>query len=274
MKNFTFLLLACFLFTACSDGEILENQITQLIDNKDMNQVGTVTDKLINWQGTPEDLGIQTRRVADFLRSNGRLGEALKIMKNSLKNFPEKEFKQTGELLAKFYEENMKKPKQAELIRTSLAGQSEEEGNPVHEQIRGIGREIFSDETKGFNRLIAREFLNAVENYAMVNPGDDMAPTFLIDAATIARNLGDSGQTLALFQWVYQKFPEHPKAPDAMFYEAFTYDADLKDIEKARTAYESFIAKNPDHPFVEQAQIMVANLGKTDEELLESLESK
>lgn len=274
MKNLLYLLLPILFFTACSDGEILEKQIIQLIENEDLDQIKTVKDKLLAWEGTPEELGEKTRVVAEFLRSKERLGEALLIMKHSLKNHPEKESKQTAELLAKFYEENMKKPVQASLIRQSISGQPKEEGNSVHDQIKKIGRDIFADESKGFNRQIAQEFLNAVENLAMVNPSDEGAPNFLIDGATIARNLGDNQRTLELFRWVYEKFPNHPKAADAMFYEGFTYDSDLKDMEKAKVAYEAFMTKYPNHAFVEQAKIMVANLGKTDEELLESLEAQ
>lgn len=275
MKNLIYFLLPVALLFSCSNEDILEQQIAQLAGTKDATAVKTVTDKLLNWKGSASDLGEKSRKVAETLRQTGFFGEAIEVMNNSLKNFYEKDkAKESGELLAKIYEENLKKPVQAKLIRQSLTTQPKEEVNPVHEQIREIGREIFADPDKGFNRLIAQEFVTATSNFAMLNPTDSIAPNFLIDAATIARNMGSTDKTLEFFRWVYQKFPNHPKASDAMFYEAFTYDSDLKDFEKAKVAYNAFINQNPKHSFVEQAQIMLSNLGKTDEELLESLGGK
>ena len=179
-------------------------------------------------------------------------------------------------MLANIYENVFRKNTQANIIRQSIAtnfpaSEMKYQGDvSLEDQISEIGKKIFDTET-GFNRQVAQEFVTAVENFAMLNPKNDSAPKFLIDAATIEGNLGSGGKTLELFRTVYERFPDHKKAGDAKFYEAFTYDSNLKDYKKAEVAYNAFMKEYPEHEFVEQAKVMLANLGKSDEELLKSL---
>jgi tetratricopeptide (TPR) repeat protein len=272
MKKMKFFLLATIsvILISCANENTLDSEINQMIKNNDLDRAQNVIEKLLNDTSSGENLGLKSRQVAEFLRQNGKAAEAILLLNNCLKNhFETSGTKENGEMLAKIFEENLNKPKLADLIRQSL---SDKEGQKsVPDELRDLGRAIFSETGGGFNRSIAQDFVYGAENFALLNPKDSLSPVFLIDAATIARNLGNTTETLELFKWVYEKFPNHKKAPEAMFYEAFTYDSDLKDYEKARTAYETFMEKNPDHPFVDQAKIMMDNLGKSDEELLENL---
>ena len=56
--------------------------------------------------------------------------------------------------------------------------------------------------------------------------------------------------------------------------QGFSYAEDLADEEKAREFYEAFIAKYPNDDFVDDAQILLQTLGKTDEEIFQQLEKK
>lgn len=277
MKNLILVLLLAASIFGCNNAPQLDDKINQLIDQNDTNALPEIMDGFSHWNGTDADLASKSKKVADFLVKNKRTAEAIGLLNNNIRNNYSKEVVTVnGIALADIYSNVLKKNTQAKLIRLSIASNFPEAGvkvesdTPLEDQIKEIGKRIFSDEA-GFNKAVGQEFITAVENFALLNPKSDKAPTFLIDAATIARNLGSGGKTLELFRTVYEQFPNHPKAGDALFYEAFTYDADLKDFKKAEGAYKNFMEKYPDHSFVDQAKVMLQNLGKSDEELLKSL---
>ena len=187
---------------------------------------------------------------------------------------------------ADLWEKDLQKPTQASILRQGLLKNYPElpalsiykntlDGlPPVEERIKGFAEKIFNGESGDFNPKVAYSFIPACENYAIALPKDSLSPNFLIDAATIARNLNQTQKVLELFKWVYTNYPESPKAGDARFSEAFTYDNDLKDYDRAKVAYEAFLKDYPTHPFAESAQVMLNNLGKSDEQIIRELEAK
>ena len=60
----------------------------------------------------------------------------------------------------------------------------------------------------------------------------------------------------------------------ALFMKAFLFDESLKDVENARKYYQEFIDKYPNHEFAKQAKLLMENLGKSQEEVLKSLQGK
>lgn len=55
---------------------------------------------------------------------------------------------------------------------------------------------------------------------------------------------------------------------------AFTLDSDLKRLDEAKALYEQFVADYPDDDFVDDAHILLENLGKDDEEIIRSFTEK
>ena len=55
---------------------------------------------------------------------------------------------------------------------------------------------------------------------------------------------------------------------------AFTLDNDLQRHEEAKELYESFLEKYPDDDFADDTQFLLQNLGKTDEEIIQSFEGQ
>ncbi len=56
-----------------------------------------------------------------------------------------------------------------------------------------------------------------------------------------------------------------------MFSIAFSYENNLNDFEQARIYYNQFLQKYPNSDLTEDAKLSIENLGKTDEEFLESI---
>ncbi len=278
MKNSVLLYFSFFIFLFSCKSETSSSDLASQLTVENMGELlPKIQDQFQNWTGSSADLAAKSEKVVGVLTQNQKFGEAMALLSQNISgHYNQDVVVSNGGLLANIYETVFRKNSQANMIRQSIATNFPESGvkyngdTSLEDQISAIGKQIFDTEN-GFNRQIAQEFVTTVENFALMNPKSETAPKFLIDAATISGNLGSGGKTLELFRTVYQRFPNHKKAGDAKFYEAFTYDSNLKDYKKAEVAYKAFIAEYPEHEFVDQANVMLQNLGKSDEELLKSL---
>jgi outer membrane protein assembly factor BamD (BamD/ComL family) len=68
------------------------------------------------------------------------------------------------------------------------------------------------------------------------------------------------------------RFPDDPKAPEALFFLGFVYDNQINDDTKAGTYYNDFLKKYPKHVLAKDVEASIRNLGKTDEELIREFE--
>lgn len=117
----------------------------------------------------------------------------------------------------------------------------------------------------------ARLFIDTVLQFVATYPDGEQSPQQLYKAAEVARSIEEYSKALAIYAQIENDFPKYEKAPKALFMQAFTYGEDLNDEAKAKELYEAFIAKYPDDDFVDDAQILIQTMGKTDEEIFESL---
>lgn len=119
----------------------------------------------------------------------------------------------------------------------------------------------------------AATYLAEAERYADVRTGDTSAVYYLFKAAEVATVQRQYAKAVELYGRIENEFSSHPRAPQALFMQAFTYDENLGQLETAREKYQQFIAKYPQHDFADDAQVMLDNLGKSDEEILRELEA-
>lgn len=71
------------------------------------------------------------------------------------------------------------------------------------------------------------------------------------------------------YQIVSEEYSELDEAPGALFMSGFLQANEIHDYESAKTTYESFLAKYPDHELAPSAQSELDNLGLTPEQILE-----
>ncbi len=89
-----------------------------------------------------------------------------------------------------------------------------------------------------------------------------------------ARSAGQIELAETSFEELYMNHPESPQAPKALFLHAFMCDEDLKNYDKAKVLYTQFLEKHPESDFSDDAQFLLQNLGKSDEEMLEILSKR
>lgn len=125
------------------------------------------------------------------------------------------------------------------------------------------------------NKEKAVEFVKTSEELAaLVQPTDsDKYANVLLKAAGLAKTIEDPKKAIELYSKVSEGMPQHPKAPSALFMQAFIYENDMTDIPKAKATYEAFLARYPNDPdFADDAQNALKMLGKSPEEVIREFE--
>lgn len=142
------------------------------------------------------------------------------------------------------------------------------------EYLVNLAKSIFPDTVNSYDKEKAFNYVDACEAYALVLPNSDKSPEFLFSAAQTSKLLQTYDKCISLFDWIIEKYPTHIKAENSSFMKGFLFDNDLKDTAIARKFYLEFIEKYPKSEFVDDAQMLISNLGKSEEEILKELQKK
>lgn len=137
-----------------------------------------------------------------------------------------------------------------------------------------LAKSIFPDSVNTYNKEKAFNYVDACEAYALVLPASEKTPEFLFSAAQTSKLLQTYDKCISLFDWIIDKYPTHMKAENSAFMKGFLFDNDIKDTAIARKFYLEFIEKFPKSEFVDDAQMLIKNLGRSEEEILEELQRK
>ena len=151
------------------------------------------------------------------------------------------------------------------------AGKEKEE---ALKEIAALETKMHADSLRAPDRALIKELSQKYAGFAEHFSSDDKAPEFLYRAGEIASSLMNSGEAIAYFKEVCEKYPDHEKAPVCLFLQGFVYETQLKDIQKAKGIYEEFLKKYPKHDLADDVQATIQNLGKSDEELIRMFEEK
>lgn len=140
--------------------------------------------------------------------------------------------------------------------------------------IMEVGQSIFADTIKKFDESKAMAFVDACEAFAMVLPSDPQTSEYLFKAAETSSTLKTYEKSFALYDWIINKYPNSERAPIALFMKGFIFDGTLHDSANAAKYYTEFINKYPSSNFAKDAKVLLSNLGKSDEEVLEEIKAK
>lgn len=93
------------------------------------------------------------------------------------------------------------------------------------------------------------------------------ASLFLL-AETYYRSKKEARIGLNYYKLFVERYPDLQPTPVAQFLIGFIYNNDLRMIDSARVAYETFLYKYPEHQLAESAKFELAMLGKPPEEIV------
>lgn len=142
------------------------------------------------------------------------------------------------------------------------------------EKINELETKIYSENQMDVDMQIANQAIQAYLEFSEKYQEDSLAPIYLFKAGEISRNINKANQAIIYFQQVYDKYPDYEKAPFCLFLQAIIYEDQLGNLDKAKENYTLFVSKYPDHDFADDAKILLNNLGKTPEEIIQSFEAQ
>ena len=127
---------------------------------------------------------------------------------------------------------------------------------------------------KPLNKAKATQFIDKSKQYVASFPDEEMSPAFLFRAGEVARAIKDYQASILMMDQVYNKYPDHEKAPSALFLKAFTYEENLNDTESAKKYYNEFLQRFPEHDLAKQVEQLLGVIDQSPEDLIKSFQKK
>jgi TolA-binding protein len=124
------------------------------------------------------------------------------------------------------------------------------------------------------DNVLAGQAIKAYDDYAEAYPEDTIAPDYLFKAGEIATAIRQYPQAASYYETIINRYPKFRLIQESYFMEATVYDQYLNDDDKAKTIYENLLNTFPGGPYTADTKAAIANLGKSDEELIKEFEKK
>ncbi len=126
------------------------------------------------------------------------------------------------------------------------------------------------------NKADAEKALSAFNQFASFCKEDTLAPVFLLKGGQVARSVGNFMQAQAMLKQCADEYPKFKNRGAALFLSAQLYDEAtmLNDEAEAKKLYQQIIKEYPKTPYATDAKAAMANLGKTDEQLIQEFLKK
>lgn len=118
------------------------------------------------------------------------------------------------------------------------------------------------------------DMIAAYTSYAEHFPEDTITPDYLFKAGEIASSVKQGQRAINIYNSICEKYPSYKKIHYCLFLQAFIYETQLNNLEKAKEIYNKVIEKYPNESISNDAKACIQNLGKSDEELIKEFESK
>lgn len=141
-------------------------------------------------------------------------------------------------------------------------------------RIQELEVSLFQEKNGVIDKKEAANMIHAYIEFVDAFPNDTLSPQYLFKAADVSINTFHSTETIALFNRILKDYPDFQKAPQALFLKAFAYENYLMQLDSARSSYNLFLKKYPEHAFANDAQISLMNLGKSPEEIIQAFKAQ
>ncbi len=135
-------------------------------------------------------------------------------------------------------------------------------------QVEAMEKQLYQNSKGIVEQKEATTMIDLYQDYANSFPKDSLSPQYLFRAADISLNVFHSDATIRLFDRIMKDYPNFEGTPQLLFLKAFTYDYYMHKTDSASVYYHAFLDKYPQHPFAQDAQISLEQLGKSPEEVI------
>ena len=137
-----------------------------------------------------------------------------------------------------------------------------------------LSKTMYNEEQHQLDGEKAGAYISTCEVFAKIQPDNPQSPALLFKAAETARAMRNFGKAIELYDNIYDNYQDYEKHAQTLFLKAFTLDNDLKRHDEAKGLYELFLKKYPENDFADDTEFLLANLGKSDEEIIQKFEEE
>lgn len=289
-----FFLLFLFLLGACqSEQTQLQREIGKLEESLEQDPEPETAKALIDQyqaysERFPDDAATNARylyRAAGLAYRMNRFSEAIELLNTAIrKYYAGANTVNNALLLGAIYKEKLHNEELAATVYQAAArafpanrdvqAELKTGWSELEARLRAQADQVFDASGNRIDYRMANDFINSASIYAMLLPEAPESAAWLFEAAETARSIRAFSQSLDLYSWIAEAFPRSEEAPQALFLKGFTLDSDLNRFEEAESAYRAFLEQYPDNEFADDAQFLLENLGKDEEEIIRSFEEK
>jgi TolA-binding protein len=140
-------------------------------------------------------------------------------------------------------------------------------------RIAACEAKIFGDSTATIpDEKTGLEAIQAYTDFANAWPKDTLSAEYLFKGAEIAMNLNKSAMAIEGYNRILLNYPDFSKKPICIFLQAFILENQMMMYDQAKTRYQEFIEKYPEHVLAKDAKASIDNMGKPVEELIRQWE--
>lgn len=122
--------------------------------------------------------------------------------------------------------------------------------------------------------LVGNNLITMYIDFASKYPTDSLAPMYIMKAADVSANIGNTAIAIKYLDKVIAEYPSFEKRPDCYFFKGFIYETVACDNNKAKEAYTAFIEEYPNHPLVNDTKTIINNLSLSDEDIIKMIMEK
>lgn len=273
---------------ACqNEQEQLQSRITALEAQLETEATTEAADSLLSLYDQyldtyPEDEDTQARylyRMASLQYRLNQFDQARHSLEQAIReHYDHENTSNSVQLLHDLYSEKIKHVFAASVLKQMIAqkfpdlaiSEASADLPPITARLDTVARGMYQDTTGRIDLRLANDFVTGSSFFALIAPDDPQAPEYIYRAAETARTVQAFSKALQLYDWLIDHYPAYERTPQALFLKGFTLDNDLQQLEEARAVYEDFLARYPQDDFADDAQFLLDNLGKSDEEIIQS----
>jgi len=144
----------------------------------------------------------------------------------------------------------------------------------LNTRIAELEEQLHPDNAEKIAPIVARKLIRKYATYAKKFQKSDNAAEYLYKAGELARSSGKMRRSVSFLEQLYDGYPNYEKAPQALFLAGFIYEHELKNLNKAKEFYDTFIRKYPNHELAESVNFSLKHLGKSAAEIIKGYEKK
>ncbi len=146
----------------------------------------------------------------------------------------------------------------------------------LSESIRTNESRLFGDSLKLLNDSVALKTFDLYREFADKYSEDSLSADYLFKAADLALGMRQATKAIESLNLLRERYPDSDQGEAALFMQAFIYDTEMNDKDKAKSIYKEFMEKYPGHPLHSSAKASYEQLaaGLSDEELIRLFESR